>query len=151
MLTDLPFDLFILLLRVVFIFLLYFFLYQVVRVVTRELQMAPTVAPRASGPAAPSLTLVDPGPSKLPVGAVYPLRPSTTIGRTDENTVVLPDAFVSSRHARLEQTNGRWYVADLGSTNGTFVNDRPAGTSPQPVQDGDIIQIGRVKLRLALT
>lgn len=150
MLSDLPFDLFILMLRVVFIFLLYFFLFQVVRVVSRELQTPPAAPPpRSTVPAGPSLTLVDAADSDLVVGAAFPLQPTTTIGRLSDNVVVLPDAFVSSHHARLVQTNGRWYFTDLGSTNGSFVNDTRAGASAQLLKDGDILQIGRVKLRLS--
>ena len=150
MLTDLPFDLFILMLRVGLVFLLYFFLFQVVRVVSRELQTPPPAPPpRATVAPGPSLTLIDAAESEMVVGATFPLQPTTTIGRTSDNVVVLPDAFVSSHHARLVQSNGRWYFTDLGSTNGSFVNNQRAGGSAQLVKDGDIIQIGRVKLRLS--
>jgi hypothetical protein len=153
--TDLPFDLVLLMLRVVFIFLLYFFLYQVVRVISRELASPPAVLPaRAAGPAAPgaqpSLTLIDADQSELPLGATFALQPVTSVGRAADNQLPLPDAFVSSHHARLVQTNGRWYVTDLGSTNGTFVNGNAAGPVAMPVANGDVVQFGRVKFRLSL-
>jgi pSer/pThr/pTyr-binding forkhead associated (FHA) protein len=148
MLTDLPFDLFILMLRVAFIFLLYFFLFQIIRVISRELQTPAVAPPRAAAPAGPALTLVDAGESELVVGATFSLKPTTTIGRSSDNVIILPDAFVSSHHARLVNTNGRWYFTDLGSTNGSFVNSQRATASAQLVKDGDILQIGRVKLRL---
>ena len=155
MVTDLPFDLVLLMLRVVFIFLLYFFLFQVVRVISRELTTPPATLPaRAAGPAAPaaqpSLTLIDADQSDLPLGATYSLQPVTSVGRAADNVLPLADAFVSSHHARLVQTNGRWYVTDLGSTNGTFVNGAAAGSVAAPVADGDVLQFGRVKFRLSL-
>ena len=57
-------------------------------------------------------------------GRRYPLDEVTLVGRSVDNTVVLPDRRVSSRHARLETRNGDWWVEDLGSTNGTFVGPR---------------------------
>jgi pSer/pThr/pTyr-binding forkhead associated (FHA) protein len=154
MTTDLPFDLVLLMLRVVFIFLLYFFLYQVVRVISRELSAMPAARPaRAAGSATaatPTLTLIDADQSDLPVGATFTLQPMTSVGRSGDNVVALPDAFVSSRHARLTQANGRWYLTDLDSTNGTFVNGARAGQAAEQIKDGDVIQFGRVKLRLSL-
>jgi pSer/pThr/pTyr-binding forkhead associated (FHA) protein len=154
MTTDLPFDLVLLMLRVVFIFLLYFFLYQVVRVISRELSATPAARPaRMAGSAtaaAPTLTLIDADQSDLAVGATFALQPVTSVGRAPDNVVTLADAFVSSRHARLTQANGRWYLTDLDSTNGTFVNGARAGQAAEQINDGDVIQFGRVKLRLSL-
>jgi pSer/pThr/pTyr-binding forkhead associated (FHA) protein len=152
--TDLPFDLVLLMLRVVFIFLLYFFLYQIVRVISRELSATPAARPaRAAGSAVPAqstLTLIDADQSDLAVGATFVLQPVTSVGRSDDNVVPLPDAFVSSRHARLTLANGRWYLTDLNSTNGTFVNGTRAGQAAEQLKNGDVIQFGRVKLRLSL-
>jgi hypothetical protein len=155
MLTDLPFDLVLLLLRIVFVFLLYFFLYQVVRVISRDLNTVPTTRGlRAAGssalPAQAALTLIDADQSDLAVGSMYPLQPVSSIGRAADNIVPLADAFVSSHHARLVQTNGHWYLTDLDSTNGTFINGTQAGQAAAPVATGDVIQFGRVKLRLTL-
>lgn len=153
MLTDLPFELFLLMLRIIFIFLLYFFLYQVIRVISRELAATPAPPPRRvarTTAAVPTLTLIDADQSGLPVGTTFTLQPVNTVGRTPDNVVALPDAFISTHHARLVQATGRWYVTDLGSTNGTFVNGARTGGAAEPVKDGDILQFGRVKLRLAL-
>jgi hypothetical protein len=150
MFGDLPFDLFILLLRVVFVFLLYFFLYQVTRVVAAQLRGGPAAEARPARPATPVMTLLEAGQSELPPGAVFALQPITTIGRAEDNVIILPDTFVSNHHARLLQTKGEWQVVDLNSTNGTFVNDQRCNGSGRPVRDGDIVQIGRLKLKLSL-
>ena len=55
-------------------------------------------------------------------GATYELGPSNTIGRATENEVVLASSLVSSRHARIYQDEGRWYLEDLGSLNGTSMD-----------------------------
>lgn len=74
--------------------------------------------------AAPSLLVVIDGPL---AGSSVPLTGETiTLGRAPTNTVVLDDEFVSSHHARVYQdpASGSWVIEDLGSTNGTAVNQR---------------------------
>ena len=56
------------------------------------------------------------------VGRIYALSGSeVTVGRGEMNDVVLADGSVSRQHARLERRQGHWYVHDLDSGNGTFV------------------------------
>lgn len=63
-----------------------------------------------------------------------------TIGREDENDVVLPDRRVSRRHALIERRGDRYYIQDCGSKNGTFLNGHLIQT-PAPLKDGDEIQV----------
>lgn len=74
---------------------------------------------------------------------------SMTIGRGDENDIVLPDPdkVVSKRHCAIEDRGGNVVVVDL-STNGTFLNyDKVAlGKAPTPLHDGDILCIGGYEL-----
>ena len=63
------------------------------------------------------------------------------IGRGNDCEVVVGDPSVSRRHAFIERTGGVCSVADLGSTNGTLVNDRML-TGPHTLQDGDYIRVG---------
>jgi pSer/pThr/pTyr-binding forkhead associated (FHA) protein len=65
------------------------------------------------------------------------------------NTVVIEDSFASTEHARLSQRTGRWWLEDLGSTNGTRLNGEPL-TAPAIVTTGDEIGIGHVRLRIEL-
>jgi hypothetical protein len=68
--------------------------------------------------------------------------PETLMGRDASCHVHIPDSSVSHRHARIYHSDGEWYVEDLGSTNGTFVNDRPL-TRPVMLRPGDTLAIGR--------
>ncbi len=70
-----------------------------------------------------------------------------TIGRANDSTLVLTDDYASTRHARLFSRGGEWYVEDLGSTNGTFV-DRSKVTQPTPVGQRIPIRIGKTVLEL---
>jgi pSer/pThr/pTyr-binding forkhead associated (FHA) protein len=69
-----------------------------------------------------------------------------TIGRAESNDVVLPDAGVSRRHARLERARGGWVLSDDRSANGTELNGLAIG-EPSHLASGDRIGIGAVVLR----
>ncbi len=70
-----------------------------------------------------------------------------TIGRAEDSTLVVADDYASARHARLTPRNGEWYLEDLGSTNGTYL-DRAKVTGPTPVPLGVPIRIGRTAIEL---
>ncbi|MFC0005086.1 FHA domain-containing protein FhaB/FipA [Micromonospora siamensis] len=70
-----------------------------------------------------------------------------TIGRAEDSTLVITDDYASARHARLVPREGQWFVEDLGSTNGTYL-DRAKVTGPTPVPLGVPIRIGRTSLEL---
>jgi len=70
-----------------------------------------------------------------------------TIGRAEDSTLVITDDYASARHARLVPRAGQWFVEDLGSTNGTYL-DRAKVTGPTPVPLGVPIRIGRTSLEL---
>jgi DNA-binding winged helix-turn-helix (wHTH) protein len=67
------------------------------------------------------------------------------LGRDPAATVLLEDRSVSRRHARITIERGRAEIEDLKSKNGTFVGERPA-TGPTPLQDGDALRIGTLRL-----
>ena len=146
-LQNIPFDLFILLLRLAFVFLLYFFLFQVVRVLGRDLrQTQPAAAPT---PAYGQLILVAPGSTPLAPGTAYTLEPITTIGRKLSNTIVLDDRYMSGDHARLFLRDGGWWVEDGNSTNGTQVNGADIARATL-LRDGDVIGTGGAQLKLQM-
>jgi pSer/pThr/pTyr-binding forkhead associated (FHA) protein len=152
--------------------LLYLFFLRVVRAVWAELKEprpaavgAPVVraAPAAS---AASATVVTPmaGSANKPIqqlviiepegakGRSFPLDAAAgelTVGRGGGCGVALADdTFVSQLHARLFHADGGWFVEDLGSTNGTFLN-RQKVSAPQPLRKGDRLQVGRTVLEVA--
>jgi pSer/pThr/pTyr-binding forkhead associated (FHA) protein len=70
-----------------------------------------------------------------------------SVGRSPDSTLVLSDDYASTRHARLFPNNGQWYVEDLGSTNGTYL-DRAKVNGPTAVPVGVPIRIGKTVLEL---
>ncbi len=134
--------------------LVYMFIWRAVRSVTRGLRVA---SPGGSdkggrggggGPvdAKTASTVIVHGPD----GArprTFKLGASMQVGRAPECEIRLDDTYVSQMHARLFGKNGRWYVEDLGSTNGTFVNDQKLA-APAQVEPGDKIRVGTTVLEL---
>jgi pSer/pThr/pTyr-binding forkhead associated (FHA) protein len=129
--------------RLAFLALIYLFLIGVVRVLIRDLRAASREPATELG-----RLIVLASPSGEPaVGTVFALDAVTTIGRDVNNAVVIEDPFASSEHCALTFRGRAWFVEDLGSTNGTFLNGTQVdGTAPMSY--GDEIQVGEVRLRL---
>ncbi len=88
-------------------------------------------------------------------GAPIMMRgPSLTIGRGQENDIVLPDPdrLISKNHCAIEDQNGNVVVIDF-STNGTFLNygKVPLGRVPTPLNDGDVLSMGAYEMVVAIT
>ncbi|MEL6246462.1 MAG: adenylate/guanylate cyclase domain-containing protein [Cyanobacteria bacterium J06648_16] len=70
-----------------------------------------------------------------------------TIGRSDDNNFVLPDRWISRNHAMLQcMETGEFYLIDLGSRNGSFVNGRRVSV-PVTLHNGDLLTFGQTELR----
>jgi hypothetical protein len=138
----------VLLLRVAVVFLLYFFLWQVIRVVSRDLRSG-AGAPISQLSPYGQLVVASSGQTGIPVGRIFPLSPVTVIGRSTETEVALNDTFLSSEHARLERRDDAWSLEDLNSTNGTYLNGFEV-RAPTEVNDGDVIRVGRVELKVVV-
>jgi FHA domain len=73
-------------------------------------------------------------------GTAYEIPDGATLGRGDVE-IQLEDPFASSRHARITRQGQVLVIEDLGSTNGTYLNEEPLD-GPQPLHPGDRIRIG---------
>jgi len=131
------------LLRLLFLALLYLFLFAVVRILVRDLR----AAAREPGTELGRLHVLASPAGEPPAGAVFGLDALTTLGRDVNNTIVVEDPFASAEHAVLSFRGRTWYVEDVGSTNGTYVNGgRVDGVAP--IGFGDELQVGQVRFRL---
>jgi pSer/pThr/pTyr-binding forkhead associated (FHA) protein len=88
----------------------------------------------------PRLVVVEPKDRK---GHAYALEEEQTVGRAAGCQITLDDTYVSQLHARVFTKDGEWFVEDLGSTNGTYLNTKRV-SSPLAVKRGDQIKIGAV-------
>jgi diguanylate cyclase (GGDEF)-like protein len=105
-----------------------------------DTQLVPRKADRPAAAAGACLVHIYPPGTQM--GRRYPLpdRP-TRLGRADDSDVVLTDNAASRRHALVAPAPDGYAVTDLGSTNGTYVNDEPVG-GPRPLRDGDYLRVG---------
>ena len=144
--------------RVGFLLLLWLFIWSVLRILRTDIY-APTgrgdgaprtaaarvaAARRAAGTSARHLVVTD--------GALAGTRITlgtqpVLIGRADDSTLVLTDDYASTRHARLSPRGPDWYVEDLGSTNGTYL-DRAKVTTAVRVPIGTPVRIGKTVIEL---
>jgi len=147
-------------LKFLFLALLYFFVYRAVRSVVVDVRgtAARGAVPRSSKaearPSSPpaerrgkrprELLLVDERGKKA---ASFRLEGAMQVGRADACHVKLSDTYVSQFHARVFPKDGAWFVEDLGSTNGTFLNQRKV-TAPSELRGGDKLRMGKTVLEL---
>jgi pSer/pThr/pTyr-binding forkhead associated (FHA) protein len=129
--------------RLLFLALLFLVLYQVVRVLLRDLRAATRERSTAVG----RLVVVESPSGEPAVGRSFDLDAITTLGRDVNNAIVIDDPFASTDHAVLTYRGRSWYVEDAGSTNGTYLNGRPIA-SIAAMGFGDELGIGQVRLRL---
>jgi len=135
----------LLVLRLLLALLLYAFLAAIFLLLWRDLRRgaAREAVPRGEG----RLVVVEAGERGPEPGTVFPLQEVNSLGRAPSSTIRLSDPFVSAHHALITWREGHWWLEDLGSKNGTTLNDEPV-TRPTVVDTGDLIGIGRVVLRM---
>ncbi len=126
---------------------LYLFLWQVVAVIWRDLRRALPEQVK-SVPAIGRMIVIHPGGTSYETGHAVAIYGTTTIGRSPDNNLVLSDGFVSSSHAVLDLRDGTWWLTDLDSRNGTWVNGEKISQEVE-IRPGDVVAIGQVKLKLA--
>jgi hypothetical protein len=129
--------------RILFLALLYLFLYGIARTLLRDLGAAAREPTTELG----RLIVVESPTGEPPAGTTLSLDAITTLGRDVNNAIVVDDQFASSQHAVLTFRGRTWYVEDLKSTNGTFVNGVPV-EGVAPLGYGDEFQVGQVRFRL---
>lgn len=101
--------------------------------------MYPAVGATASR-SADGWLIVERAPGHTP-GMEYDVGDGAVLGRGDQAEIRLEDPFASSRHAQLLRQGGIVVIEDLGSTNGTYLNEELL-SGPQPLHPGDRVRIG---------
>jgi pSer/pThr/pTyr-binding forkhead associated (FHA) protein len=144
-------------LKFCFLAILYLFFVRVLRAVWAEVTGPQVATPAPPRPARAGIGLgASRPPGRLKViepaerrGHTYELGEELTVGRAGGCQVTLEgDNYVSQLHARVFRRDGQFYVEDLGSTNGTYLN-RKKVTAPIAIRKGDRLQIGKTVMELS--
>ena len=142
-------------LKLFLLVLLYLFFFRVLRAVWAEITGPRTLEttarrsrrerrPPRSRSAEPRLVVVEPDDQK---GRAFELAQEMTVGRAAGCQVVLDDTYVSQLHTRIFQRDGQLMVEDLGSTNGTYLNNRKV-SGPMMMGRGDKLRVGKTVMEL---
>lgn len=141
---------FLLVVKFALLFVLYLFIYRVFKLIWLDVHhlSEENLAPLPASAGA-ELVITESNDPLLRIGDVLKLgQTSTTIGRGKDNNIDLGDSFVSHNHARLLYKKDDFYLEDLGSINGTYVNGVRVKT-PVVLQHGDSIKIAGIVLKFA--
>ena len=141
-------------LKIALLALLYFFVWRAVRAVVidlygpRERQRGrprERSKPARKGRGAPTKVVVlNEGGSRV---STHRLTGALDIGRDSACAIRPDDTYLSQQHARIFERNGSWVVEDLGSTNGTYLNQQKV-TVPSQISPGDRIRVGKTVLEV---
>lgn len=140
------FEIVSILLRYLFILVIYLFIYGIIRLIYLDIQ---TMNNRHRDPAGemPYLKLINRRDSlDFRLEEVYLLDGDKTIGRSNKNSIVIQDPFISSEHIQLILQENGFCLKDLGSKNGTFVNGEPVAGQQVLLKNGDRVHIGQLDL-----
>lgn len=139
-------------LKIALLLLLYFFVWRAVRAVVLDLygprERRPRAAERARRPKGKRLpskvVLLDERGKRV---SSHRLSGTVQIGRATQCDIRPDDTYVSQLHAKISNRNNSWVVEDLGSTNGTYLNQRKV-TAPTAISAGDRIRVGKTVLEV---
>lgn len=134
----------------IFFGLVYLALFIILIAVRRELSYRVESRQTDITPSAGRLEVLTTGAdTHFRAGATIDLYAENTLGAGQDNDIVLGDSFVSGRHARLRWDGSAWWVEDLGSRNGTFVDQqRCLPHTPKILKPGGVLQVGDITFQL---
>ena len=141
----------LLILKILFLLLLYLFIWRIVRTASRDLRLPQeslVLGPQQAAGLLGAAAAITTGRLLSAGGEMYLVDSrAVTVGRGSQNEIPLDgDDFASARHARIEPRRDGVWVEDVGSTNGTFVNGARV-TKPRRLSPGDVIRVGSTDLR----
>ena len=140
--------LFLYLIRIITALLLLGFVGAIAWLIYREMQVTEQLLMEQEKPQGQLRVVANQHDQSL-IDTIFPLLPVTSIGRANGNTIVLPDGFASGQHALIVYRNGRWWLEDQDSRNGTLLNDVTVKETAV-LTTGDLVEIGGTEFRVEL-
>lgn len=129
--------------RYIFIILIYYFLYGIIRLIYLDIQSINRLDKKENNN--PYLKLINRKERlDFDIQEIYDLKNVTTIGRAKDNSIQLLDKYISSNHVKITMDEGEYFLEDQGSINGTYLNSKKIEDVVR-LKNGDRIGIGQVE------
>lgn len=138
--------------KYIFITIIYLFIFGIMRMIYLDIKKTNMPRPRGIPRGMAYLQLLmDKNNLYFEVESAYPLdKEVIVIGRGANCDIVIDDYYISTRHVQLWSEDDEWYIADMGSTNGTYINGIKMDDEPLILDSGDRIKIGQVEFMAVL-
>ena len=132
----------------VFIIIIYFIIIYALKIMSRDVKLGSSRKKSEMTDFDLGLEVVNPGDnSLLKKGSMVPIRGIISLGRKEDNTIVLQDKFISGHHAKIFIKNREYILEDLDSTNGTFLNGKRIYGRVK-LEEEDEITLGSLTLKV---
>lgn len=135
------YDLLATIFKYIFVIIVYYFIYNIIKMIFLDIKGARSMGYEYTT----YLKLINRKEQlQFNVQENYAIGNRATIGRDDSNTIVIKDRFMSKRHVQIIKDENLYFLEDLNSANGTFLNGKEINDAIQ-LKDKDIINIGQVE------
>ncbi len=128
-----------------FVLVVYYFIFIVVKMIYSDIRVMSRKKAGLPVYDAYIKPINQPHDTGLLIKESYPLSGDDTIGRDEDCQIPIDDNFMSHRHSRIFKEKDGYYIEDLDSTNGTFLNGNKLGEDAVELLDGDRICIGQLE------
>lgn len=133
----------------IFVIVIYIFIFLIIRMIAKDIR---TMYRKKTGELAGAyLKLINLRHElQYYVEESYEISEDEIIGRGRKCDIVIGDKYLSGKHLRIFKVSGKFYIEDLESTNGTYLNGNPLGDKAVELLDGDKISFGRTNFLFVL-
>ncbi|MEW9121078.1 MAG: FHA domain-containing protein [Thermotaleaceae bacterium] len=135
------FNILSLIFRYLFILIIYLFIFGIIRLIYLDIKSIGS-SPRHEDTYLKLINRKDTLPFKIKES--YPLVANMIIGRKNGNDIVIKDPYISNEHAQIIMDEGNYFLEDMDSANGTFLNDEKI-MDVVKLRNGDRLRIGQVE------
>lgn len=127
--------------KYIFVFTIFYFVYNIIRMIYLDIEVSENLDQESAS----YLKLINRKEEfSFKLNEAYYLSANTSIGREDSNDIVIKDNFISKKHAHIIKDQDLYFIEDLGSANGTYLNGQRIEDAIE-LKDKDMIDIGRVE------
>ena len=132
-----------------FLAIIYLFIFVIIRMISKDIRV---MYRKKSGDMAEAyLKLINLRHElRFMVEESYEVSESETIGRGKKCDIIIGDKYLSLKNTRIFKASGKFFIEDLGSTNGTYLNGKRLGEKAVQLLDGDKISLGRTNFLFVL-